>query len=173
MEHIVVVTAVGTDRPGMIAALTQAVLDAEGTLDDATMTRLHGAFATMLAARLPSPAAVQRLRIALEPIGARLGLTVTVQTVPETHAETPPDIGLNVYGADRPGIVHAVTRMLGERGVNITDMDTRVAGTPDAPLYVMLLEASSNGRDLTADLETLRKELGVDITRHDLDAEAL
>jgi len=96
-----------------------------------------------------------------------------VQPVPVLHAESPPDIGLTVYGADRPGIVHAVTRLLGERGVNITDMDTRVAGTPDAPLYVMLLEASSEGLDLTADLNTLRRELGVDITQHDLNAEAL
>lgn len=173
MEHIVVVTAVGVDRPGMIAALTQAVLDAGGTLDDATMTRLHGAFAAMLAARLPTPTAAQRLKVALEPMGARLGLTITVQPVPAEHAETPPDMGLNIYGADRPGIVHAVTQRLSERGVNITDMDTRVAGTPDAPLYVMLLEASSGGIDLTADLETLRKNLGVDITRHDLNAEAL
>ncbi len=173
MEHIVVVTAVGVDRPGMIAALTQAVLDAEGTLDDATMTRLHGAFATMLAARLPSPEAASRLRLALEPLGAGLGLTVTVQPVGETHAEPPPDIGLTIYGADRPGIVHAVTQALAERGVNITDMDTRVAGTPNAPLYVMLLEASSNGTDLSADLDTLRRALGVDITRHDLSAEAL
>jgi len=139
MEHIVVITAVGRDRPGMIAALTRTVLDAGGTLDDATMTRLHGAFATMLAARLPSPAAAHGLR----------------------------------DGADRPGIVHAVTRLLGDQGVNITDMDTRVAGTADAPTYVMLLEASSQGKDLAGALDTLRRTLGVDITQHPLDTEAL
>lgn len=173
MEHIVVITAVGRDRPGMIAALTRAVLDAGGTLDDATMTRLHGAFATMLAARLPSPAAAHGLRDALKPKGEELGLAITVQDAPETHAEAPPDIGLTVYGADRPGIVHAVTRLLGDQGVNITDMDTRVAGTADAPIYVMLLEASSQGKDLAEALDTLRRTLGVDITQHPLDTEAL
>ena len=52
-ETVVVVTAVGRDQPGIIAALAKAVFDLGGNLDDATMTRLHGAFSTMVAARLP------------------------------------------------------------------------------------------------------------------------
>jgi glycine cleavage system regulatory protein len=33
-----------------------------------------------------------------------------------------------VYGADRPGIVHAVARVLAAFGVNVTDMTTQVVG---------------------------------------------
>ena len=53
MSQIVIVTAIGArDKPGIVAALTEAVYEVGGSLDDATMTRLHGAFATMLAAAM-------------------------------------------------------------------------------------------------------------------------
>lgn len=172
-EAVIVITAVGRDRPGIIAALARAVLDLGGNLDDATMTRLHGAFATMVAARLPPHKTEADARAALAPVAEAMGLTVAVQSVPDAHQETPPDTLLTVYGADRPGIVHAVAARLAARNVNITDMDTRLAGSPDAPVYVMLLEAVAGDIDLTDDLATLRQEMGVDISARPLDSEAL
>ena len=170
---VVVITAVGRDKPGIIAALTRAVLDLGGNLDDATMTRLHGAFATMVAARLPSGKTEEDARAALAPVADEMGLTVTVQSVPDEHQEAQPDTLLTVYGADRPGIVHAVASHLAARGINITDMDTRLAGTTESPVYVMLLEAVAGDADLADDLADLRRELGVDISAQPLDVEAL
>ena len=170
---MVVITAVGRDQPGIIAALAKAVFDLGGNLDDATMTRLHGAFATMVAARLPQGKTEADARAALEPLAAQMGLTVTVQPVPDAHSDAAPDTLLTVYGADRPGIVYGVASALASRGINITDMDTRVAGTPDAPLYVMQLEAVAGDLDLAGDLAALRTALGVDMTVQALDSEAL
>ena len=170
---VVVITAVGRDKPGIIAALARAVLDLGGNLDDATMTRLHGAFATMVVARLPMGKTEADARAALAPVAEEMGLTVTVQSVPDAHSETPPDTLLTVYGADKPGIVHAVASLLAARGINITDMDTRLAGTAESPVYVMLLEAVAGDLDLTGDLADLRQELGVDISAQPLDTEAL
>ena len=170
---IIVITAVGRDRPGIIAALARAVLDLGGNLDDATMTRLHGAFATMVAARLPLDKTEADARAALAPVAEAMGLTLAVQSVPDAHGDATPDMLLTVYGADRPGIVHAVAARLAVRGVNITDMDTRLAGSPDAPVYVMLLEAVAGGVDLTDDLAALRREMGVDISARPLASEAL
>jgi glycine cleavage system transcriptional repressor len=96
-----------------------------------------------------------------------------VQAVPDEHMDTPPDTLLSVYGADKPGIVHTVAARLAARGVNITDMDTRLVGAPRAPVYVMQLEAVTGGLDLTPDLAALRAGLGVDITAQALDTEAL
>ena len=170
---MVVITAVGRDGPGIIAALAKAVFDLGANLDDATMTRLHGAFATMVAARLPEGRTVSDARAALLPVAESLGLTVTVQPVPDVHQDASPDTLLTVYGADRPGIVYQVADRLAKRGVNITDMDTRLAGTPEAPVYVMLLEAAAGETDLTQDLADLHSSLGVEISTHPLDSEAL
>ena len=173
MSRIIVITAVGRDRPGIIAALAHAVYDLGGNLDDATMTRLHGAFATMVSAQLPPGRSVEDARNALESVAAPLGRTVTVQPVPDEHTETPPDSLLTVYGADKPGIVYAVTSRLAARGVNVTDMDTRVAGTESAPVYVMFLELAAGDADLTGDVAALKAELRVDVALQPLEPEAL
>ena len=173
VEQIVVITAVGRDGPGIIAALAGAVFELGGNLDDASMTRLHGAFAAMVAARLPPGTSEEDAREALRPLALDMGLMVTVQAVPDAHAETPPDTLLTVYGADRPGIVYRVAAALAELGVNITDMDTRLTGTPDAPVYVMLLEAVVGAVDLAAATTVLAATLGVEISTQALDSEAL
>ena len=170
---VVVISAVGRDRPGIIAALARALLGLGGNLDDISMTRLHGAFAAMVAARLPLGTSEDDARAALAPVALEMGLTVTVQSVPDAHADAPPDTLLTVYGADKPGIVHAVAAALAALEVNITDMDTRLTGSPDAPVYVMLLEVAAGGADLTEDLAALGRSLGVDISARALDAEAL
>ncbi len=172
-ETVVVITAVGRDGPGIVAALAGAVFDLGGNLDDATMTRLHGAFAAMVAARLPAGKSADDARKALAPLAAERGLTVTVQAVSDAHSETAPDTLLTVYGADKPGIVYQVASALAGRGVNITDMDTRLTGTADAPVYVMLLELVAGEVDLNTDLAGLKLSLGVDMTVQALDPEAL
>jgi len=173
LDAVVVITAVGRDQPGIIAAIAKAIFELGGNLDDATMTRLHGAFSTMVAARLPLGRSERDVRVALAPVAAALGLTLAVQAVPDALPEDAPDTQITVYGADRPGIVYRVTSRLAARGVNITDMDTRLTGTAAAPVYVMLLEAVAGETDLTEDLAALREELGVNISAQPLDTEAL
>ena len=172
-ETVVVITAVGRDGPGIVAALAHVVYDLGGNLDDATMTRLHGAFAAMVAARLPAGKSEENAREALEALAAERGLTVTVQTVSDAYSETAPDTLLTVYGADKPGIVYQVTSALAGRGVNITDMDTRLTGTTEAPVYVMLLELVAGDLDLAGEMAALKASLGVDMTMQALTPEAL
>ena len=174
MSQIVVITAVGQDRPGIIAALAGAVFHLGGNLADASMTRLHGAFAAMLSARLPAGKTPEDAKAALSSVAGRMGLALTVQTVADPPPpEVAPDHLITVYGADKPGIVHQVTSRLAGWGINVTDMDTRVVGAEDTPLYVMLLEVAAGGADLAEDFAALRGELGVDITLQPLQSEAL
>ena len=54
---------------------------------------------------------------------------------------------MSVYGVDHPGIVHAVSRRLAERGVSITDLETRLVGGADGePVYAMMLEVARASR---------------------------
>ena len=170
----VVITAVGEDRPGIVAAIAGAMYQIGANLDDATMTRLHDAFATMVSANLPPTCSVSQCRDALAGVAEELGLTVTVHQVrSDAPHGAPPDHQVTVYGADKPGIVFGVTTRLSELGVNITNMDTRLTGSPGSPVYVILLEVASGAVDLAAELDALRRDLGVDVTVQELDAEAL
>lgn len=131
------VTAVGADRPGILARVTGALVEQDGNICDSTMTILGGRVAMVLLIETErSPDAVEA---ALAGATSDLGLTVSVIAV--TTADPPPPAThlLAVYGTDRPGIVHAVASALAERGVNITDLATRVLAGADQT-YAMMLE---------------------------------
>ncbi len=175
MSQIVMITAIGPrDRPGIIAALTEAVFAAGGNLDDATMTRLHGAFANMLSARLNDDESLEVLRNKLDNVAKQLDLNISVDLIPDAHEDVLPDHQINVYGADRPGIVFEVTRLLSSLDVNITDLDTRLAGAPGRGIYVMLLETTGGDWDVVPHrLNEVATKLGVDVNFREIQSEAL
>jgi glycine cleavage system transcriptional repressor len=85
----------------------------------------------------------------------------------QTALEIPTFI-LSVYGADHPGIVAQVARTVARHQGNITDMNTRVVGSGDRPIYVMVLEVqlpeAQQADQLRQALEELKPLLGVDLT---------
>src|SRR6202008_3173902 len=109
------------------------------------------------------PAAAD-VQAAPDPLAARSRLLATVRSVGAEEAAVPagePYV-LSVHGADRLGIVAAVTRVLADAGGNITDLTTRLAG----PLYVLvaevdLLPGSAEATELR--LNEAAAGLGVDV----------
>jgi glycine cleavage system transcriptional repressor len=63
---------------------------------------------------------------------------------------------VTVYGADHPGIVNAISHALAELGVNITDLETRLTGPEDNPLYTMVIEVAIGDADVSAVEASLR-----------------
>ena len=53
MPHVAV-TALGADRPGIVAAVTGVLMRHGGNLEDSAMTNLGGHFAMMLVSRFPT-----------------------------------------------------------------------------------------------------------------------
>ena len=156
------ITVIGPDRTGIVADLAEALSAVGANLTDSTMTRLRGHFAMTLICTGPDAAAVER---ALAPISADGRLLTSVRAVrPEVDAAAGGEPYLvSVHGADRLGIVAAVTRVVAEAGANITDLTTRLAG----PLYVIVAEVDlppGAADDLAVRLATAAAELGVDVT---------
>jgi len=144
------VTAIGRDRPGIVAAITGALFDAGGNVDDSQMSILHGHFAVMLIVDLPfadeSDPGLAELREQLVRVGESFGLGgVTISPVSGLGRGTGPTHMLTVYGADRPGIVRDTSELLASLGVNITDLRTRRTGSDDSPLYTLMVEVSVPG----------------------------
>ena len=168
MSHVAV-TAVGVDRPGIVAAVTGVLLRHGGNLENTAMTRLGGHFAMVLVVEVPGDEDAAALEGALATETAALGLTVTVRPIEEVESGV--DEGapwaVTVHGADRPGIVHRVTSLLAERGANIVDLATHQlttdAGTGYVVLLSVLLPATADPAPLEAALGALAEELGVDV----------
>jgi glycine cleavage system transcriptional repressor len=150
----VAVTVIGPDRPGIIADVTGALAGAGVNLEDSTMTLLRGHFAMMLVGTGAGLAEVER---AVAPLAGELVVTVR-EVGPETSpAPVGPAYLLSVHGADRPGIVSAITRVVAAAGGNITDLSTRLSGT----LYVLTAEVDLPA---TADPDQVRRALDATAT---------
>jgi glycine cleavage system transcriptional repressor len=127
-------------------------------------------------AALPDGTDPAVLRDALRDAEQRLDLTVSVgpmrETAPE-HTQGEPWV-ISVYGADHPGIVARVSRLLADNDVNIADLATHVVAGP-TPVYVMVLEVTIPGDapPIEQALRTLAAELGVDVSMHPMEPETL
>lgn len=165
------VTAIGADRPGIVAAVSEVLRDEGGNVEDSAMTILGGHFAIMLLVDTDrAPAELQR---AIE--AATGDLVVTVSEVESGHEAAEPTHVLSVYGTDKPGIIAAVTRELADLDINITDLSTRVLPPEEQPVYAMVLEIHiPDGLDegrLEATLRAVGERIGVDHTLKPLEAE--
>jgi glycine cleavage system transcriptional repressor len=174
LKHFAV-SAIGRDRPGIVAAVSGVLFEVEGNIEDSQMSILRGHFAVMLIVSVPA-AAGSELEERLAKVGEELGLeAIAVNEVEELAPGSEPTHVLSVYGADHPGIVKAVSEALAEREVNITDLHTRIAGGSQSPVYVMVIEVAVPGDagELEAQLQRVGGEAGLDVSLRELDAEAL
>lgn len=140
MSREVVISAVGVDRPGIVAALTDALLAVRGNLSDCRAALLRGSFATVLAVSVPDDVDDDAIRAAIGATATELDLSIWIGPAapapPGSHRDR---CVVSVYGVDHPGILSAITRALAERAVNILDLSSRIVGDP--PLYVVAIEA--------------------------------
>jgi glycine cleavage system transcriptional repressor len=171
-----VVTAVGADRPGIVAAITGALLELGGNLEETRAALLRGSFATVLAVAVPEGVGRDELQAALRPVALELGLGLWVgEAAPRSEA---PPLGravVSVYGADHPGIVHAMATALAAAGANIIDLSSRLVGDP--PIYVLGIEVElppgGDADALQAALAPVAVRSGVELAIESEDDEVL
>ena len=76
---------------------------------------------------------------------------------------------VKVNGADHQGIIHHVTQLLAERGVNVESMDTETVLAPmsGTPLFTMdaivLVPPELVYRELVAELDAVADDMNVDV----------
>jgi glycine cleavage system transcriptional repressor len=178
MGHVAV-SAIGSDRPGIVAAVTGVLWDQGCNLEDTSMSILRGHFAMMLVVAVPQGLTAADLEAALAATAARYDLVLVVRPIDD---DVPASVEgsswtVSVYGADRPGIVHRVSELLAGAGVNVRDLTTRVIGSAQRPVYAMFLDVTVP-EDVAADelarqLDVLAAELGVSCSVHPADADIL
>ncbi|MDU0460497.1 MAG: ACT domain-containing protein [Geobacteraceae bacterium] len=165
------VSVVGKDRPGIVAGITEGLFRLGCNLADSSCTMLAGEFAMILIVSHQRPFSKARLFDELKPACDAMGMSLAVRTLHGDEIirqETDSEICIiSVYGADQPGIVYRVTRELAGRNINIMDLNTKLIGTPQEPVYVLMLEVAlpegETPEGVEKLLEKLKKELNVEI----------
>lgn len=172
------VSAIGRDRPGIVAAVAEALLELGGNIEDSQMSILRGHFAMTLIVELPRADLFGDLERLLRPVRDRLDLdALSVDPVDDIGGDRPQATHIvSLYGADHPGIVHAAAKALAEREISITGLETKLAGSEEAPLYVMLIEIAAGEADpdeLRAAISRVGEEAGLEVALRELDDTAL
>jgi glycine cleavage system transcriptional repressor len=176
------VSAVGVDEPGIIAALTQAIFELDGTLADTNMSVLNGHFAMVLMVEVPESVTEERLTHSLERAARRFRLLISVQELardelpryfaPDETGPSQESAMVTVYGADRPGIVHGVTEAIAATGSNIIDLRTRKFKAQGAcySLFLDVRLAPGQSRDgLASVLAPVVRRHGVEVQIQSID----
>lgn len=166
-----VVSIIGKDRPGIVAAVSKILLDEGCNVEDVTQTSLQAEFAGIFIVSVPKSLAPGALRSSLEGGLSALGVDVLVKRI-EHRAEQPPDqpepFVITTYGPDRMGLVAGITEVMARFDVNITNLKAVFRGGKDPSRNIMIYEVEVPCHiDQAAFREALRRragELGLEIT---------
>ncbi len=166
------VTIIGKDRPGIVADTSEVLYALGCNVEDSSCTMLGGEFAMILIVSHGKPFSKKRLEAEFAAKNSGNGLSAFIRTLKDDEVLYREPAGelclVSVYGSDKPGIVYRITRELADRGVNITDLNTKLIGSETEPVYVLMLEAAlpqgMSADDASQLLENLKKELSVEIS---------
>lgn len=170
MSHFAL-TIVGRDRPGIVSQVTEILFNIGCNIADSSCSILGGQFAMILILEHPEFSNRESFGESFKPL-EESDLTVALRVL-KPGGEVRPQIEgelcmISVYGADKPGIVYRVASVLGEKKINITDLNTKLVGTKERPVYVMILEAALpegvTESDVNGWMNPIREDLQVDIT---------
>ena len=172
-----VLTMIADDRPGLVDALSGAIVAHGGSWQRSHMAQLAGKFAGIVVVDLPDDR-TEALLADLAPLRGQGLLEVTAEVA--TGGRDDPGstrFKLRLVGQDRPGIVHEISRVLAEQHVSIDELQTATLSAPmSAELLFeataeLVVPATASLDSVRSSLESLANELMVDLdlTGHDRD----
>lgn len=168
MNTSIVLTVVSDDRPGVVEALSEVIADHGGNWAESSMLSLAGKFAGILLVHLPEEN-VESFFAGLKALDSR-GIQVVAQLSDATTVtDAAREYSIELVGQDRPGIVHEITEVLADFGVNVQELETTVQSASMSGESLFMAHArifipSEVDRDVLQEkLEDLANELMVDI----------
>jgi glycine cleavage system regulatory protein len=163
-----ILSVIGSDRPGLTQTLAAAVLSAGGNWLESHLSRLGGLYVGSVLVELDG-GGVEALRSAVQAVDAQ-GLEVRIAPAVEAPGAGGDEILFSLVGQDRSGIVHQVTTVLSGLDVNIEAFETRISAEPHsgAPLFHLdarlRLPPAQTAEAVQAALEAISAEIMVDIS---------
>jgi glycine cleavage system regulatory protein len=164
---LLVLSVVGSDRPGLTKALAAAVLSASGNWLESHLSRLGGLYVGSVLVEVGHDK-VEALRAAVAAVDAQ-GLEVRIAPALEEAGAAGETLEFSLVGQDRPGIVNLVTAAVLSLGANIETFDTWLSTGPHsgAPLFHMAahlrLPQGLVAGEVQAALEAISGEIMVDV----------
>jgi glycine cleavage system transcriptional repressor len=174
MKHYYALSAIGTDRPGIVADVAGVIYESGGNLEDSSMTVLGNQFALLILVSGSGEEFQFRLSAGCKRLEWEKRLSIFLTPVEEStgmpKVQQRANYELTTTGMDRVGIVYHVSRLLAEEGINIADMHTRIVPSPETgtPVFSMKVELQvpeeASRPALLEKLNRLSEKLAVEIS---------
>lgn len=168
MDTSIVLTVVSDDHPGIVEVLSEVIANHDGNWAESSMMSLAGKFAGILLVILPG-AKAESFFSDLKGLESS-GIQVVAQlSNSESATDAKREYSLDLVGQDRAGIVHEITEVLANFGVNVQELETTVqsASMSGEALFMaharIFIPVDVHMDLLQGELEDLANELMVDI----------
>lgn len=164
----IILTVLGSDRPGLTQALADAVLAAGGNWLESQLARMGGKYVGSVLVELADDK-LGALEQTVRKVDAS-GLHVSIVPAGDAPSALQNALSIELVGQDRPGIVREVTSVLAGLGVNIEEFssDTENSAWSGGQLFraklMLSLPADTTSDQLRAALEAISGEIMVDFT---------
>jgi glycine cleavage system transcriptional repressor len=136
-----ILTAVGPDQVGLVETISEFIARLGCNIEDSKMAVFCGEFAVIILITGESENLV-KLANTYRALEIQTGLTFSIKT-PATRkpVESFLPYRLTASCMDHPGIVHRLTQVLSQQGVNIESMETKTYAAPVSGTPIFYLEA--------------------------------
>jgi len=174
MKTYFILSALGKDRPGIAADVSEVIYECGGNIEDSRMSLLRNHFALLLLFSTEREEVKQKLSSGLKRLEWEKKLTVFYSPIsleeayPKVKEETDP-FKISTSGIDHAGIVFRVCRLLADRRINIVNMKTHRALSAESGTSLFEMDVdievprSISEQGLREDLHHLANELVIDL----------
>ncbi len=141
-KQFLVLAVIGTDRPGIVAQVTEFLEQHETNVEDSRMAVLGGEFSWMVLVS-GSAAAVSRVQNDVPGLAKETKLFVHAKSTKKPLTETAQraqTLVISAHALDHEGIVHAITNTLARSGANITSLDTSTYHAPESATQLFRMD---------------------------------
>jgi glycine cleavage system transcriptional repressor len=174
MKTYFILSAIGKDRPGIVADVSEVIYGCGGNIEDSSMSLLRNHFALLLLFSTEREEVNQKLASDLKRLEWEKNLAVFYSpiTFEEAYPKVKEEVDrfkITTSGIDQAGIVFRVCRLLADRRVNIIDMETHrvLSAESGTPMFEMDIDVevprSVSEEGLRKDLHRLADELMIDL----------
>jgi len=167
-DNAYVLNVMADDRPGIVAAVSRAIVDAGGNIDACSQTVLNGYFTLIMIVSFPEALEREPLLEALtRPNGRDSGFQVQLRPYRrEARGFDATDCGnfvVTCFGPDAPGVIYRFSALLAEKGINIVDLYGQLQGDQFVLISQVQIPRTWDLGMLQADLAQLGREQGYEV----------
>lgn len=133
-RHFLMLSAIGPDRPGLVAELSAFIVERGGNVENSRATVMGGVFGVMLVVSATAEQ-VDRLARDIDGVAERTGMRAITMPIGDPRPGHGRQAGVARYeitaeSLDQEGIIHAIADIVRIHGANIVDLETSTSSAP-------------------------------------------